>query len=120
MIKGDNARLDISARKFWQTGSLTFFDGRVFNPMVFGKGIASKNGFHQTRNEKKKSKSKRVMNIEHGTFAGRCHWWCRSKVWKVSPQTELVAELIKSNMYLHPFLLFYFFVVIGNITLYFL
>ena len=33
-IVGDEARLDVRARGFWQTGQNAFFDIRVFNPLA--------------------------------------------------------------------------------------
>ena len=33
-IRSDEARVDITARRFWVTGQLAFFDVRVFNPIT--------------------------------------------------------------------------------------
>ena len=65
----DMARLDISARGFWQRGDKAFFDVRVFNP--FAKShLPTKLDtlFRQQETEKKDFYNERVIKIEHGSF----------------------------------------------------
>ena len=65
----EGARLDISARGFWQRGELAFFDVRVFNP--FAKTHLSKkleNVFREQESMKKREYNDRVIKIEHGSF----------------------------------------------------
>ena len=66
----EHARLDISARGFWNSShEQAFVDVRVFNPLA-------KSHLHQTlpscyrknENEKKRAYDERVRNVEHGTF----------------------------------------------------
>ena len=68
-ITGDEARLDVHARGFWQTGQSAFFDIRVFNPLA--KRHVSQNlnkCFESNEREKKRAYNERVLEIEHGTF----------------------------------------------------
>ena len=65
----DDARLDVSARSFWQRGQIAFFDVRVFNP--FAKCHLSQkleNAFTNNEREKKRAYNQRVIDIEHGSF----------------------------------------------------
>ena len=64
----DEARLDVSARGFWQRGQRAFFDVRVFNP--FAKShLNQKLETAFTSNEKKKRHyNQRVIEVEHGSF----------------------------------------------------
>ena len=63
------ARLDISARGFWQRGEMAFFDVRVFNP--YAKSHVNQKletVFKKNETEKKTSYNQRVIDIEHGSF----------------------------------------------------
>ena len=65
----NEARADISARGFWETGQVAFFDLRVFNPMAtrYVDQDLSKS-FEVNEKEKKRAYNERIQNIEHGTF----------------------------------------------------
>lgn len=68
-IQGDEARLDIAARSFWQRGQRAFFDVRVFNP--FASSHVNQNlqkVFCKNEKEKKRKYNQRVIEIEHGSF----------------------------------------------------
>ena len=67
--KEDEARLDISARGFWQRGEKAFFDVRVFNPFA-RTHLSTKleTVFKQQEASKKNQYNERVIQIEHGTF----------------------------------------------------
>ena len=68
-IAGDDARLDIHARGFWQTGQSAFFDIRVFNPLANRHVKHSlRKCFESNEREKKKAYNRRVLEIEHGSF----------------------------------------------------
>ena len=67
--KKEEARLDISARGFWQEGAMAFFDVRVFNP--FAKAYSNTKTdatFDLHENKKKTAYNQRVIDIEHGSF----------------------------------------------------
>ena len=62
------ARLDISARGFWQRGGLAFFDVRVFNPYAKSHlPVKLETVFRQQENTKKREYNERVIRIEHGS-----------------------------------------------------
>ena len=64
------ARLDVSARDFWQKGRKAFFDVRVFNP--FAKSHLNQKldtAFKSNENEKKRMYNQRVIEIEHSSFS---------------------------------------------------
>ena len=66
----DEARLDVSARGFWEKGQKAFFDVRVFNP--FAKSHLNQKldtTFKSNENEKKRMYNQRVIEIEHGSFS---------------------------------------------------
>ena len=66
----DEARLDISARGFWQDGQRAFFDVRVFNPFApthLQSSLAK--CFEKNEREKKRKYNQRIIQIEHGTFS---------------------------------------------------
>ena len=68
-ITGDEARLDVHARGFWQTGQSAFFDIRVFNPLAkrhVGQNLNK--CFESNEREKKRAYNERVLEIEHGSF----------------------------------------------------
>ena len=68
-ITGDDARLDVSARGFWQRGQRAFFDVRVFNPFAPSHVRQTlKSVFRSNEKEKKRCYNNRVMDIEHGSF----------------------------------------------------
>jgi hypothetical protein len=66
----ENARLDISARNFWNSSmQRAFFDVRVFHPNAPSyrtKKIAAL--FREQENEKKRQYNQRVIDIEGGSF----------------------------------------------------
>ena len=63
----DEARLDISARGFWQRGQRAFHDVRVFNP--FAKShLNQKLDTAFRSNENKRQYNQRVLEVEHGSF----------------------------------------------------
>ena len=67
--KKPEARLDFTARGFWQRGELAFFDVRVFNP--FAKthlNTKLESAFERNETSKKTEYNERVINIEHGSF----------------------------------------------------
>ena len=75
----DDARLDISARSFWQKGQRAFFDIRVFNP--FEKSHLSRKlptVFLQNEKEKKRQYNQRVIEVEHGSFSPLVFTQCGS------------------------------------------
>ena len=63
------ARVDISARGFWNRGQKAFFDLRVFNPLAPCYSGLSLDAAH-TRNERDKTRKygERIINVEQGTF----------------------------------------------------
>ena len=67
--KAKDARLDIHARGFWEPQSSAFFDVRVCHPNAESYGdreIQQIYSIHQ--NDKKRLYSRRVLDIEHGSF----------------------------------------------------
>ena len=68
-ITGDDARLDIAAKGFWQTHEMAYFDVKVFNP--YAKSYINQNldaVFRSGESSKKRAYNSRVIRIEHGTF----------------------------------------------------
>ena len=57
---GNEVRVDVCARGFWQAGQMVFFDVRVFNPNArrYAKQEPSKTYINIGR----------IMQVEHGTF----------------------------------------------------
>ena len=68
-VRGNELRLYICARGFWEAGQATFFDIRVFNPNAtrYAKLELSKS-YEINEKEKKKYYNKRIMHIEHYGF----------------------------------------------------
>ena len=63
----DEARLEVSARGFWQRGQRAFFDVRVFNPFAkshLSQGLET--AFTSIENEKKRQYNQRNIEVEHG------------------------------------------------------
>jgi len=66
---GDEARLDVRARGFWQRGQQAFFDVRVFDPNANRYLNTNLQQCHVTNEkEKKRCYNERVLQVEHGTF----------------------------------------------------
>ena len=67
--RGDEARLDISARNVWVTGQKAFFDIRVFNPLArkYSNTSISK-AYESNEKEKKRKYNQRVLEVEQGSF----------------------------------------------------
>ena len=67
--KSDQARVDISARGFWLTGQVAFFDIRVSKPTA--KRYVNQElhkSFQVNEIEKKKQYNERILQVEHGAF----------------------------------------------------
>ena len=62
----DEARLDISARGFWQRGAVAFFDVRVFNP--FAKTHLNSNLEKVFKSNESDKYNERIIRVEHGSF----------------------------------------------------
>ena len=68
--KSNEARLDVSARGFWQRQQIAFFDVRIVNP--FAKSHLSQKlpaVFKRNENEKKRCYNQRIIEVEHATFS---------------------------------------------------
>ncbi len=64
-----DARLDIHARGFWEHQRSTFLYVRVWHPNADSyKNLEPQQIYGMNENEKKRLYSKRVLDIEHGTF----------------------------------------------------
>ena len=67
--KAQDAKLDIRARVFWERRRSAFFDVRVCHPnAVSYRDLEPQQIYRIHENEKKRLYSKRVLDIEHGTF----------------------------------------------------
>ena len=67
--KAQDARLDIHARGFWERHSSAFFDVRVRHPnAVSYRDLEPQQIYRIHENEEKRLYSRRVLEIEHGTF----------------------------------------------------
>ena len=67
--KAQDARLDIHVRGFWERHRSAFFDVRVCHPnAVSYRDLEPQQIYRIHENEKKRLYSKRVLDIEHGTF----------------------------------------------------
>ena len=67
--RAPDARLDISARGFWERQRTAFFDVRVCHPNACSyRDLSPKEIYRQHENEKKRQYASRVMEVEQGTF----------------------------------------------------
>ena len=67
--KGQDARLDIHARGFWEPQRAAFFDVMVCHPNAESyRDLKPQQIYRLHENEKKRQYSSRVLDIEHGTF----------------------------------------------------
>jgi hypothetical protein len=65
----EDARLDISARGFWQRGTRAFMDVRVFHPLAPRlAGTTLKQSHHIHESEKRRAYNQRILQVEQGTF----------------------------------------------------
>ena len=62
-----NARLDIHARGLWERHRSAFFDVRVCHPNAVSYRDLEQQQIHRIHENEKKL-SKRVLDVEHGTF----------------------------------------------------
>ena len=63
------ARLDLSARDFWNRGERAFFDIRVFDPVAPSYINQSLEAAHKRQeNDKRRCYEERVINVEHASF----------------------------------------------------
>ena len=66
---GNEVRLDISARGFWQAGQMAFLDVRVFNPNAKRyANIELSKAYEINEKEKKKTYNELILQAEHGSF----------------------------------------------------
>jgi len=64
-----NARLDIRARGFWNTGQDAFFDVRVFHPNASSnQSMTIAAAYRKHDSTKKREYAQRVRDVEHGVF----------------------------------------------------
>ena len=67
--KAPDARLDIHARRFWDRQQFAFFDVRVCHSNADSyRELSPKQIFQLHENEKKRIYSRRVLEVEQGTF----------------------------------------------------
>ena len=67
--KAQDARLDIHARGFWERHRSAFFDVRVCHPNAASyRDLEPQQIYRIHENEKRHIYSRRVLDIEHGTF----------------------------------------------------
>ena len=67
--KAPDARLDVHARGFWDRQQSAFFDVRVYHPNADSyRELSPKQIFQLHENEKKRQYSRRVLEVEQGTF----------------------------------------------------
>ena len=67
--RAPDARLDIHARGFWDRQQSAFFDVRVCHPNADSyRELSLKQIFQLHENEKKRQYSRRVLEVEQGTF----------------------------------------------------
>ena len=67
--RSEEARLDISARGFWNRGQRAFFDVRIFDPTaprLLNRTLKSLHQSHES--EKRRAYNQRIMEIEQGSF----------------------------------------------------
>ena len=64
------ARVDISARGFWNRGQKAFFDLRVFNPLApcYSSRLSLDAAHDRNERDKTRKYSERIINVEQGTF----------------------------------------------------
>ena len=68
-IRAQDARLDVHARGFWERQRSAFFDVRVCHPNADSyRDLEPQQIYRLHENEKKRLYSRRVLDIEHGTF----------------------------------------------------
>ena len=66
---GNEVKLDVSARGFWQAGQMTLLDVRVFNPNAKRyANIGISKAYEINEKEKKKTYNERILQVEHGSF----------------------------------------------------
>ena len=67
--KSDQARVGISARGFWLTGQVVFFDVRVFSTSAKRYvNLELRKSYEVNEKEKKKQYNDLILQIKHGTF----------------------------------------------------
>ena len=67
--RSPEARLDVSARGFWNRGQRAFFDVRVFDssaPRLLTKSLKSIHKTHEQ--EKRRAYNQRILSVEQGSF----------------------------------------------------
>ena len=71
--KAQDVRLDIHARGFWEQQRSAFSDVRVCHPNAEShKDLKPQQIYRTHENEKKRLYSRRVLDIEHGTYTPFC------------------------------------------------
>ena len=67
--KAQDARLDIHARGFWERHRSAIFDVRICHPNAASyRDLEPQQLYRTHENEKKRTYSRKVLDIEHGTF----------------------------------------------------
>ena len=67
--RAPDARLDISARSFWERQRTAFFDVKICHLNADSyRDVSPREMYRQHENEKKRQYASRVMEVEQGTF----------------------------------------------------
>ena len=99
---GNEVRLDVSARGFWQTGQMAFLDVRVFNTNAKRyANIQLSKAYEINKKEKNKKYNERILQVEHGSFTplvmsatGRMSRECKKFYSRLA---EIICKKIKTN-----------------------
>ena len=88
---GNEVRLDISVRGFWEAGQMAFLDVRVFNPNAKRyANIELSKAYEINEKEKKKTYNKRILRVEHGGMSRECKKF-------YSRLAEMISKKRKNN-----------------------
>ena len=96
-VRGNEARLDVSASGFWVRGQRVFCDVRVFDPNAQRyRNTDLRKCYQKNEDEKKRKYNERVLQVEHASFTplvfsthGGMGRECRAFFRRI---TEMVAE----------------------------
>ena len=99
---GNEVRLDISAREFWQAGQRAFLDVRFLNPNAKRyANIELSKAYQINEKEKKKTYNERILQVKHRSFTplvmSATRGMRRECQKFYSPLTEMICKKRKTN-----------------------